>query len=116
MPTFRIGDETYESGPIPIGLGCEAEKALGVSMQDGGFALFAIQLYVAQRQAHPDKPSTLIADEVMRADFVTLSVEEEENGDPLADEPEEGAESEEAEPEEPTDRATTGRPLSVRSA
>jgi hypothetical protein len=109
VPTFKFGDDTYKIETLPTQLACEAEAALGVDPFSGKFALMAVQLFVAMRQAHPERPAGVIADAVNSADWLTLEVAEEEEP-PLADEPEEGVPSEEADQEEADALATTGRP------
>lgn len=111
MATFQIGEKVYKSGPVPLRLGCEAEKMLQVHMADGGFALTAIQLYVAIRQTDPDTPPVVVADTVMNADFLRLYGEEEGKDDsaPLGENGGNPAAQTEA-----TDLATIGPPDSVR--
>lgn len=63
----------------------EAEKALGFNMDAGSGAQMAVLLFIAMRKREPDKPSALLADEVMNADIST--VEEVEEGNPPVDTP-----------------------------
>src|SRR5215471_11087423 len=82
---------------------CEAEKALGMSTDEGGFgAKVAVALFVIERRADPAKPAVLIADQVLDLDMGTIVEVEEENppAEP-APVPEPEPEAPEEDPENP---------------
>jgi hypothetical protein len=70
---FKIdGRELEAPEKLRVGQVCEAERALGVSAEDGFGARTAVMLFVTMRVDEPSKPAHLIADEVMRADIATV--------------------------------------------
>jgi hypothetical protein len=85
----------------------EAEKALGMDMEDGFTARLAISIFVALRRDDPEKSARDLGDEVMNMDLASLEEVEEEL--PPAEEPA----AEAGEPESPP---TTGPLRSVQSA
>jgi len=113
---LRIGDAVYTlEGGIRVREMCEAEKALGMSADEGGFgAKVAVALFVIERRADPERPAVLIADQVLDLDMGEI-VEVEEDAPPA--EPAEPAEpAPEPEPEEDENPPTSGPRLLVRSA
>ena len=78
---LKIGDEVFTlDGGIRVREMCEAEKALGMSTDEGGFgAKVAVALFVIERRADPTKPAVLIADQVLDLDMGTIVEVEEEN-------------------------------------
>jgi hypothetical protein len=57
----------------------EGEKALGIGLNDSDSARLMVLLFVGLRRENPDKPATMIADEIMDYDLFELGdVEEDE--------------------------------------
>lgn len=105
MARFRIdGVELEAPEHLRIGEVIEAEKALGLSMDQGLGAQMAVALFIAMRNKEPEKPATLIASEVLQADMSGLEEVEES---PPADAPKG------ADPEAPP---TSGTPRLVNTA
>jgi hypothetical protein len=84
----------------------EAEKALGMDMEDGFTARLATSIFVALRREDPERPARDIGDEVMNMNLGSLEEVEEES--PPAEEPVAEAGDLESQP-------TTGPPRSVQS-
>lgn len=109
---FKIEGRELEADSIRVGELCEAEKALGLNMADGTGAAVAIQLYVAMRRQDKQKPTHVLADEVMRADITSFEeVEEESPPAGAADAAANGKKD-----SDPENQLTSGVPLSARSA
>lgn len=98
---FKIdGVELDAVENVRIGEMCEAEKELGISLEDAGSAgKFALMLFVALRRQDPSKPMGVTRDEVWATDMTSIEEVEE-------DPPEAGPES----------LPTIGQPVSAKSA
>lgn len=80
MARFRIdGVELEAPEHLRVGEVIEAEKALGLSMDQSWGAQMAVALFVAMRTREPEKPATLIASEVLQVDMSGLEEVEEES-------------------------------------
>lgn len=105
---FKIDGRVLEAPEtLRIRESCEAEKHLGMSIEDGFTARIAVMLFAALRKEEPDKPPYLIAEEVMNADLGSLEEVEEARPPEVAPE---GAET------QSENHPTTGPLRSVQSA
>jgi len=88
---FKVnGKELELSDSIRVGEMCEAEKALGLSLEEVGAAgKTAIMLFIAMRRDAPGQPVSVLASEVMNIDLGAMEVED----DPPAEAPEGGQEN-----------------------
>jgi hypothetical protein len=73
MEGFRVGELVVDlAQPMRVREICEAEKALGMGMQDSGTARIAVYIFVTLRKQDPERSAVLIADEVMGMDMTQL--------------------------------------------